>query len=60
MSNSFSTISGSFVASFHCKFLSVLRDDGHFFSFCNQEMLACKDSLRTGPAACFDDRVFER
>lgn len=31
MSNSFSTISGSFVASFYCKFLSVLRDDGHFF-----------------------------
>ena len=23
-------------------------------------MLSCKDSLRTGPTDCFDDRVFER
>ena len=30
------------------------------FCLFSQEMIETKDSLRTGPTDCFDDRVFER
>jgi len=44
-------------------FVEKMADAGilRLFTFLEwtKEMLACKDSLRTGPATCFDDRVFE-
>ncbi|KAL9971490.1 hypothetical protein ACROYT_G017659 [Oculina patagonica] len=44
-------------------FVEKMADAGilRLFTFLEwtKEMLACKDSLRTGPKTCFDDRVFE-
>lgn len=44
-------------------FVELMADAGilRLFTFLEwtKEMLAGKDSLRTGPATCFDDRVFE-